>query len=72
MDEPIEDMLQVYAAAILRHRQHIDDGCDKRAWHVLACHLTERADWSANSSDEPVRDGRPMPWNPTLLDQSDR
>ena len=72
MDPTIDEMLPVYAAALRWHRQHIDDGCDRRAWHVLARHLIERAVWSANSLDEPVSDRRPMPWNPTLLDQSDR
>ncbi|HXR26763.1 MAG TPA: hypothetical protein VN771_02775 [Candidatus Baltobacteraceae bacterium] len=72
MDEPIEEMLRAYAAAMLRHQQHLEDRCDRRAWHVLARHRIQRAVWSANSADEPVSDGRPMPWNPTLLDRDDR
>jgi hypothetical protein len=72
MDPTIEEMLQVYAAALRRHRQHIEDRCDKRAWHTLARHLIERAVWSANSSDEAVRDSRPLPWNPNVFKQNDR
>jgi len=72
MDPTVDAMLTVYAAGLRRHQQHLEDGCDRSAWHVLACHLIKRAVWSANSSDEPVRDGRPMPWNPALLDRDDR
>jgi hypothetical protein len=72
MEEPIEEMLRVYAAAMLRHQQHLEDRCDRRAWHVLARHLIQRAVWSANSTDEPVSDGRPMPWNPNVFKQNDR
>jgi hypothetical protein len=71
MDEPIEVMLQVYAAALRRHRQHIEDRCDRRAWHLLASHLIERAVWSANSTEEAVRDGRPLPWNPNVFKKHD-
>jgi hypothetical protein len=39
---------------------------------VLARHLIERAVWSANSTEEAVRDGRPMPWNPNVPDQHDQ
>ncbi|MGO9177881.1 MAG: hypothetical protein ACLQHS_01210 [Candidatus Limnocylindrales bacterium] len=49
MDEPIEEMLTVYAAALRRHSQHLEDRCDKRAWHVLARHLIQRAVWSASA-----------------------
>jgi hypothetical protein len=72
MDPTVDEMLRVYAAALRRHPQHIEDRCDRRAWHVLARHLIERAVWSANRSDEPASDGRPMPWNPTLLDRDHR
>jgi hypothetical protein len=71
MDPTIDEMLTVYAAALRRHRQHIEDRCDRRAWHVLACHLIKRAVWSANSTDEVVGDGRPLPWNPNVLNQND-
>jgi hypothetical protein len=72
MDEPIDEMLIVYAAALRRHRQHIEDRCDRRAWHELASHLIERAVWSANSTEEAVRDGRPLPWNPNVFKQNDQ
>jgi hypothetical protein len=52
-------LVRVYAAA-LRHQQHLEDGCDRSAWDVLARHLIERAVWSANSPEEAVRDGRPL------------
>ena len=71
MDPTIDEMLIVYAAALRRHQQHLDDGCDQWAWHVLACHLIDRAVWSASSTDEAVRDGRPLPWSPNLLKQND-
>jgi hypothetical protein len=71
MDEPIEEMLRVYAPAMLRHQQHLEDRGDKRAWRVLARHLI-RAAWSENSTDEPVGDGRPMPCNPNVYNQNDR
>lgn len=47
-------------------------GCDRHAWHVLARHVIERAVWSATSTEEAVRDGRPLPWNPNLFNQHDR
>jgi hypothetical protein len=72
MDPTIDAMLIVYAAALRRHQQHLEDACDRHAWHVLARHLIERAVWSANSTDEPVRDGRPLPWNPNVFNQNDR
>jgi hypothetical protein len=53
MDPTIDAMLLVYAAALRRHRQHIEDRCDRRAWHELACTLVQRAIWSANTPDEP-------------------
>jgi len=59
------------AAALRRHQQHVEDGCDRGAWHVLARHLIERAVWSANSTEEAVRDGRPLPWNPNIFNQHD-
>jgi hypothetical protein len=71
MDPTVDAMLIVYATALRRHQQHLDDGCDRGAWHVLACHLIERAVWSANNTDEVVGDGRPMPWNPNVLNQND-
>jgi hypothetical protein len=52
MDPTIDAMLLVYAAALRRHQQHLDDGCDRIAWHTLACHLIKRAVWSANSTEE--------------------
>jgi hypothetical protein len=33
MDPTIDAMLVVYAATLKRHQQHLDDGCDRRAWH---------------------------------------
>jgi hypothetical protein len=72
MDEPIDTMLTVYAAALRRHRQHIEDRCDRHGRHGLACHLIDRAVWSANSTEEPIRDGRPLPWNPNVFKQRDR
>jgi hypothetical protein len=27
--------------------------------------------WSANSTEEAVRDGRPLPWNPNVFKQQD-
>jgi hypothetical protein len=71
MDPTIDAMLIVYAAALQRHRHHLEDGCDRGAWHVLASHLIERAVWSANSTEEAVRDGRPLPWNPNIFNQHD-
>ena len=71
MDPTVEAMLVVYAAALRRHRQHLEDGCDRGAWHVLARHLIERAVWSATSAEEAVRDGRPLPWNPNIFNQHD-
>src|SRR5450759_4560144 len=37
MDPTVDAMLTVYAAALRRHQQHLEDGCDRGAWHVLAC-----------------------------------
>jgi len=71
MDPTVDAMLTVYAAALRRHQQHLEDGCDRSAWHVLARHLIERAVWSANSTEEAVRDGRPLPWNPNAFSQND-
>jgi hypothetical protein len=71
MDPTIDAMLLVYAAALRRHQQHLEDGCDRNAWHVLACHLIKRAVWSANSTEEAVRDGRPLWFNPNLFSQND-
>ena len=71
MDPTIDAMLVVYAAALRRHQQHLEDGCDRGAWHVLACHLIKRAVWSATSTEEAVRDGRPLPWNPNIFNQHD-
>jgi hypothetical protein len=71
MDPTVEAMLVVYAAALRRHQHHLEDGCDRGAWHVLACHLIELAVWSANSTEEAVRDGRPLPWNPNVFNQND-
>jgi hypothetical protein len=51
MDPTIDAMLIVYAAALRRHQQHLEDGCDRGAWHVLARHLIApraRPAWSAN------------------------
>lgn len=63
MDLTIDPMLAVYAAALRRHRQHLEDGCDRKAWHEQARRLVERAVWSANSTDEPLR--REVPWRLT-------
>ena len=41
-------MVIVYAAALRRHQQYLEAGCDRHGWHVLARHLIERAVWSAN------------------------
>ena len=71
MDPTIDAMLTVYAAALRRHQQHLEDACDRRAWHVLACHLIERAVWSANSTEESVHDGRPLWFNPNVFNQND-
>ena len=71
MDPTIDEMLIVYAAALRRLQQHLEDGCDRRAWHVLARHFIERAVWSANSTDEVVGDGRPLWFNPNVFNQSD-
>jgi hypothetical protein len=70
MDPTIDAMLIVYAAALRRHQQHLEDACDRHAWHVLARHLIERAVWSANSTEEAVRDGRPLWFNPNLFSQN--
>jgi hypothetical protein len=70
MDPTIDEMLIVYAAALRRHQHHLEDGCDRGAWHVLGRHLIERAVWSANSTEEAVRDGRPLPWNPNVFKQN--
>jgi hypothetical protein len=72
MDPTIDAMLTVYAAALERHRHHLEDGCDRGAWHVLARHLIERAVWSATSTEEAVRDGRPLPFNRNVFNQNDR
>jgi hypothetical protein len=58
-------MLIVYAATFRRHRQHIEDHCDRRALHQQAIYLIERATWSANSAGESLRGG--LPW---ALDRS--
>jgi hypothetical protein len=71
MDPTIDAMLVVYAAALRRHRQHLEDCCDRHAWHVLARHLIERAVWSANNTDEVVRDGRPLWFNTNAFNQND-
>jgi hypothetical protein len=71
MDPTVDAMLTIYAVALRRRHQHLDDGCDRRAWHVLARHPIERAVWSANSTDEVVGDGRPLPWNPNVFNQND-
>ena len=39
MGPTVDAMLTVYTAALRRHQQHLDDGCDRRAWHALARHL---------------------------------
>ena len=67
----IGEIVRIYAAALERHQQHLEDACDRRAWHVLARHLVERAVWSANSTEEAVRDGRPLPFNPNIFNQHD-
>jgi hypothetical protein len=72
MDPTIDEMLIVYAAALHRHQQHLEDGCDRWAWHVLARHLIDRAVWSANSTEEAVRDGRPLWFNPNLFSPNDQ
>jgi hypothetical protein len=41
MDPTVEEMLSVYAAALRRHQQHLEDCCDRHGWHVLARHLIE-------------------------------
>ena len=71
MDPTIDAMPIVYAAPLRRHQQYLEDGCDQWAWHVLPCHLIKRAVWSANSTDEAVRDGRPSWFNPNLFNQQD-
>ena len=71
MDPTIDEMLIVYAAALRRHQQHLEDGCDQRAWHVLARHLIERAVWSATSTEEAARDGRPFWFNLNVFKQND-
>ena len=71
MDPTIDAMLIVYAAPLRRHQQHLEDGCDRHGSHLLARHLIDRAVWSANSTEEAVRDGRPLPWNPDVLKQND-
>ena len=71
MDPTVDAMLTVYAAALRRHQQHFEDACDRRAWHVLARHLIERAVWSANSTEESVHDGRPLWFNPNVFNQND-
>ena len=38
---------------------------------LLARHLIERAVWSATSTEEAVRDGRPLPFNPNVFNQND-
>jgi len=38
---------------------------------VLARHLIERAVWSANSTEEAVRDGLPLWFNPNAFNQND-
>jgi hypothetical protein len=63
MDPTIDAMLIVYAAALRRHQQHLEAGCDRHGSHVLVQHLIERAVWSANSTEEVVRDGRPFWFN---------
>ena len=63
MDPTIDAMLIVYAAALRRHQQHLEDGCDRHRWHILARLMIERAVWSANSTEEVVRDGRPFWFN---------
>ena len=68
IDPTIDETLIVYAAALRRHQQHLDDGYDQRAWHVLARPLMYRAVWSANNADEVVGDGRPLPWNPKRVE----
>ena len=72
MDPTIDEMLIVYAAALRRHQQHLEDGCDQHRWHVLARYLIERAVWSANSTEEAVRDGRPLWFNPNAFKQNDQ
>jgi hypothetical protein len=71
MHPTIDAMLRVYAAALRRHQQHLGDGRDRGAWHVLARHLIERAVWSANSTEEAVSDGRPLWFNPNMFNQND-
>jgi hypothetical protein len=72
MDPTIDEMLIVYAAALRRHQQHLEDGCDRRGWQCSPGYLIDRAVWSANSTEEAVRDGRPRPWNPSVFNQNDQ
>ena len=37
---------------------------------ALARHLIDRAVWLANSTEEAVRDGGPLPWNPNIFNQN--
>ena len=64
-------MVIVYAAALRRHQQYLEAGCDRHGWHVLARHLIDHAVWSANSTEEEVRDGRPLSWNPNVVNPND-
>jgi hypothetical protein len=57
MDPTVNAMLTVYTAAHRRHRQPIEESCDRRTWHEQARYLIERAVWSANSDDEQLRGG---------------
>lgn len=65
--ETLDEMLAIYAAALRRHQHHLEDGCDRRAWHERSRFLIERAVWSANSSGEPIRGGLPWPLDPSRI-----
>ena len=71
MDPTIDAMLIVYAAALRRHQQHLEDGCDRHGAHILARLMIERAVWSANSTEEAVRDGRPFWFDLNVFKQND-
>jgi hypothetical protein len=52
MYRAVGEMLVVYGEALRRHRLHIANECDKRAWHEHARFLINRAVASATRGED--------------------
>jgi len=63
--DPLDEMISQYAKALRRHQQHIEDSCERWAWHEIARILIDRAVESAARSDEPRRQAPLIPLDPS-------